>query len=348
MAIRQRISLLAAALGATIIGASAGLYAAKADPLADFYKDKRISIVVSTATGGTYGLYGRLVADHITKHLPGAPRAVVQFMPGAAGIIATNYMYNIAPRDGTAAGMLFKDMPMAQIARADTVKYDARNFNWIGSINQYYAVVMAWAESGIDSIEAARQKEFIMASNGPGHHGSVLSQVMNELLGTRIKMVSGYVNAGAQHLAMERGEVQGRVGSWESIKTGRASWLSEKKVHLIAQAGLSRAPDLPDVPLILDLMKDPLDRAVVELIDSGSVIGWSLSMPPGVSREVVAAWRNAFQKMTKDPEFLSAAKKLNADVDPRSGEDIERVINRVLAANPQVVQRLMNIVKATH
>lgn len=321
---------------------------AAADPIAEFYKDKRISIVVSAATGGTYGLYGRLVADHITKYLPGSPRAVVQFMPGAAGIVATNYMYNLAPKDGTYAGMLFKDMPMAQVAQPDAIRYDARNFNWIGSVNQYYAVVMVWAASGIDSLEAARQRELIMASSGPGHHGSVLSLVMNELLGTRIRMVTGYNNAGAQLLAMERGEVHSRVGSWESIKTGQASWIAEKKIHLIAQAGISKAPELPGVPLILDLIKDPTDRAVAELVDSGSVIGWSLSMPPGVSREMVATWRSAFQKMTKDEDFIRTAQKLNADIDPRSGEEIEAVINRVLAASPEVLQRTRALVKSTN
>jgi tripartite-type tricarboxylate transporter receptor subunit TctC len=321
---------------------------AVADPIGDFYKDKRISIVVSAATGGTYGLYGRLVADHITKYLPGAPKAVVQFMPGAAGIVATNYMYNIAPKDGTYAGMLFKDMPMAQVAQPDAVKYDARNFNWIGSVNQYYAVVMVWAASGIDSLEAARQKELIMASSGRGHHGSVLSLLMNELLGTRIRMVTGYNNAGAQLLAMERGEVHSRVGSWESIKTGQASWLAEKKINLIAQAGISKAPELSHVPLILDLIKNPTDRAVAELVDSGSIIGWSLSMPPGVSREMIAAWRTAFQKMTKDEDFRNTAKKLNADIDPRSGEEIETVINRVLAASPEVLERTRALVKSAN
>jgi tripartite-type tricarboxylate transporter receptor subunit TctC len=321
---------------------------AVADPIAEFYKDKRISIVVSAATGGTYGLYGRLVADHITKYLPGSPRAVVQFMPGAAGILATNYMYNIAPKDGTYAGMLFKDMPLAQVAQPDAVKYDARNFNWIGSVNQYYAVVMVWAASGVDSLEAARQKELIMASSGPGHHGSVLSLVMNELLGTRIRMVTGYNNAGAQLLAMERGEVDSRVGSWESIKTGQASWLAEKKINLIAQAGISKAPELPHVPLLLDLIKNPTDRAVAELVDSGSVIGWSLSLPPGVSPAIVSTWRTAFEKMTKDEDFRSVAKKLNADIDPRSGEEIEAVIKKVLAASPEVLQRTRSLVKSTN
>lgn len=343
-AIRYLASVVAACASSSFFIAAH----AAADPIAEFYKDKRISVVISAATGGTYGLYGRLVADHITKYLPGSPRAVVQFMPGAAGIVATNYMYNIAPKDGTYAGMLFKDMPMAQVAQPDAVRYDARNFNWVGSVNQYYAVVMVWAASGIDSLEAARQKELIMASSGPGHHGSVLSLMMNELLGTRIRMVTGYNNAGAQLLAMERGEVHSRVGSWESIKTGQASWLADKKIHLIAQAGISKAPELPHVPLILDLIKDPRDRAVAELVDSGSVIGWSLSLPPGVSRNMVSAWRAAFQKMTKDEEFRATAQKLNADIDPRSGEEIEVVINRVLAASPEVLQRTRALVKSSN
>lgn len=312
---------------------------AVADPVADFYKDKRVNLIVSFGTGGTYGLYGRLVADHITKHLPGNPKIIVQHMPGAGGIVATNHMYNLAPKDGTTVGMLFKDMALAQVAQPESVRYDARRFNWIGSVNQYYAIVMTWAATGADSIERARQQEVIMASSGQGHHGTILAQAMNDLLGTRFRSITGYDGAGAMHLAMERGEVHARIGSWESIKTGQAGWIRDKKIHLIAQAGVTKAPDLPDVPLVLDLVKNPADRSMIELIDSGSVVGWSITMPPDVPADRVAAWRKAFAALMKDEEFRAAAAKANADIDPRSGEEIAAVINRVLASSPEVFER---------
>lgn len=316
---------------------------AVADPVADFYKDKRVNLIVSFGTGGTYGLYGRLVADHITKHLPGNPKIIVQHMPGAGGIVATNHMYNLAPKDGTTVGMLFKDMALAQVAQPESVRYDARRFNWIGSVNQYYAIVMTWAATGADSIERARQQEVIMASSGQGHHGTILAQAMNDLLGTRFRSITGYDGAGAMHLAMERGEVHARIGSWESIKTGQAGWIRDKKIHLIAQAGVTKAPDLPDEPLVLDLVKNPADRSMIELIDSGSVVGWSITMPPDVPADRVAAWRKAFAALMKDEEFRAAAAKANADIDPRSGEEIAAVINRVLASSPEVFERTRKI-----
>ena len=316
---------------------------ALADPVADFYRDKRINMIVSFGTGGTYGLYGRLIADHIPKHLPGKPNIVVQHMPGAGGIVATNHMFNIAPKDGTTVGMLFKDIALAQVVQPDSVRYDARKFNWIGSVNQYYAVVMTWAASGADSLDAARQREVIMASSGPGHHGTVLSQAMNDLLGTKFRSITGYDGAGAMHLAMERGEVEARIGSWESIKKGQADWIRDKKIHLIAQAGIAKAPDLQQVPLVLDLVKDPADRSMIELIDSGSIVGWSLTLPPEVPTARVDAWRRAFEALMKDREFLDAAKKINADVDPKSGKEISDVIERVLASSPQVFDRVRKI-----
>lgn len=334
-------SLLAA--GACLVGASLASTLATADPIADFYQDRKINLVVSFGAGGTYGLYGRLVADHLPQHLPGNPKIIVQHMPGAGGIVATNHMYNIAPKDGAHVGMLFKDIALAQVVQPTSVRYDARKLNWIGSVNQYYAVVMTWAASGADSLDAARKQEVIMASSGQGHHGTVLSQVMNDLLGTRFRSITGYDGAGAMHIAMERGEVHARIGSWESIKTGQAGWLRDKKIHLVAQAGVSKAPDLPNVPLVLDLVKDPADRSMVELIDSGSIVGWSLSMPPEVPAERVAAWRTAFDKMVKDPEFLASARKMNADVDPKTGKEVSEVIERVLSSSPDVFERTRKI-----
>ena len=142
---------------------------------------------------------------------------------------------------------------------------------------------------------------------------------------------------------MERGEVHARIGSWESIKTGQAGWIRDKKIHLIAQAGVTKAPDLPDVPLVLDLVKNPADRSMIELIDSGSVVGWSITMPPDVPADRVAAWRKAFAALMKDEEFRAAAAKANADIDPRSGEEIAAVINRVLASSPEVFERTRKI-----
>ena len=304
---------------------------------------KRINLIISFGAGGTYGIYGRLVADHISRHLPGSPTVIVQHMPGAGGIVATNHLYNLAPKDGTTAAMLLKDIALTQIISPDTVRYDSRKFNWVGSVNQYYSVIMTWSASGANSIEAARKREVIMASSGVGHQGTVLAQAMNEILGTRFRSITGYDNAGAMHMAMEQGEVHGRIGSWESIKTGRANWLKDKKVDLIVQSGFTKTSDLPDVPLLLDLVKDSSDRAVLELIDSGSIVGWAVTLPPDVPAARVAAWRTAFDAMIKDPVFLAAASKMKVDVDSKSGSEVASLLDRVLASKPEVFERTRKI-----
>lgn len=310
---------------------------------AETFEGKRINLIVSFNAGGTYGIYGRLVAENISRHLPGSPTIIVQHMPGAGGIVATNHLYNLAPKDGTTVGMLLKDIALTQIISPETVRYDARKFNWIGSVNQYYSIVMTWSASGANSIDAARKREVIMASSGAGHQGTILAQAMNEILGTRFRSITGYDNAGAMHMAMERGEVHGRIGSWESIKTGQANWIRDKKIDLIIQSGFAKARDLPDVPLLLDLVKDPADRAVLELIDSGSIVGWSVTLPPEVSAARVAAWRTAFDAMIKDPIFLAAAKKLNVDVEAKSGSEVAGLMDRVLGSNPEVFERTRKI-----
>lgn len=310
------------------------------------FAGQRVNLIVSFGAGGTYGLYARLISEHIGKHLPGSPNVIVQHLPGAGGIVASNRLYNITEKDGLTVGMLLKDIALAQIVNADTVRFDARKFNWIGSVNQYYSVIMTWAGSGADSLETAKKQEVIMASSGPSHHGTILANAINEILGTRFRSITGYDNAGAMHLAMERGEVHGRMGSWESIKTGRANWLREKKIHLIVQSGFSKNADLPNVPLLLDLVKSPADRAVLELIDSGALVGWSLTLPPGVPAARVAAWRTAFERLVKDPAFLADAKKMNADVDHKSGADITALMERVLASPPEVFERVRKIAGA--
>jgi len=319
--------------------------AVKAQPSDVSFAGQRVNLLVSFAPGGTYGLYARLVSEHLGKHLPGSPTVIVQHLPGAGGITASNRLYNISEKDGLTVGMLLKDIALAQIVNADTVRFDARKFNWVGSINQYYSVIMTWAESGADSIETAKKREVIMASSGPSHHGTILANAMNEILGTRFRSISGYDNAGAMHLAMERGEVHGRMGSWESIKTGRANWLREKKIHLIVQSGFAKSSDLPNVPLLLDLVQAKADRQVLELIDSGAVVGWSLTLPPDVPAARVAAWRAAFERLVKDPALLADAKKLNADIDHKSGAEITALMERVLASPPEVFERVRKMAR---
>jgi len=317
-----------------------------AQPAGETFAGQRVNLVVSFGPGGTYGMYARLISEHIGKHLPGSPSVIVQHLPGAGGIVASNRLYNITEKDGLTVGMLLKDIALAQIINDDTARFDARKFNWVGSVNQYYSVIMTWAESGIDSIDAARKREVIMASSGPSHHGTILANAMNDILGTKFRSITGYDNAGAMHMAMERGEVHGRMGSWESIKTGRANWLRENKIHLIIQSGIAKAQDLPQVPLLFDLVKSPADRAVLELIDSGAIIGWSLTLPPGVSAARVAIWREAFDKLIKDQSFLADAKKMNADIDPKSGVEITALMERVLSSSPDVFDRVKKIAGA--
>lgn len=340
----------AAAACASVLAAATflGSYAAAADPVAEFFKDRQINFIVSYGPGGSYGLYAQIAARHLPKHLPGRPGVVVQFMPGAGGITATNHLYNLAPKDGTTVATVTKDLALEQALRPKDVRFDARQFGWVGSFAEYIAVFATWTASGITSIEDAKKRETIMATSGRGHQGSQLAVLMNEYAGTKFKLVAGYRGAADMNVAMERGEAHARITSWSGLKSQQGEWLTSKKAAVIAQGGEKRQTDLPDVPLFSEIVTNPEGRKLLALIESGAVVGWPVLLPPGVPADRLAAWRKAFEATMKDPEYIAEVKKAQLDVAPKTGAEITKAMNEALSVDEKVLARARVIADVTN
>lgn len=312
---------------------------ASADPVADFFRERQVSWIVSYGPGGSYGLYAQLAARHLPKHLPGKPTIVVQFMPGAGGITATNHLYNLAPKDGSVIATVTKDLALEQALRPKEVRYDARRFGWVGTFAEYIAVFAVWTDSGIRTIADTRQRETILATSGRGHQGSQLAVALNEYAGTKFKLVAGYRGAADMNVAMERGEAHARITSWSDFKSQQGDWLKTSKAAIVAQGGAKRQPDLPNAPLFSELVTDPDGRKVLALIESGAIVGWPALLPPGVPAERLAAWRKAFDATMKDPEFIAEVEKSKLEVLPKTGAELEKAIGEVLAVDEKVLAR---------
>jgi tripartite-type tricarboxylate transporter receptor subunit TctC len=316
---------------------------ASADEVADFYRGKTISVLIGVGAGGEYDTIARLVARHIGRHIPGHPSLVPQNMTGASGLKLMNYLATLAPHDGTAIGMISEGLPSLQAVGMAGVQFDAAKFNWLGAIAPIDETVAVWRTAGVTTFDGARAKELITGATARGSITYTFPALLNELFGTRFKLVTGY-NGGAEiNLAMERGEVEARNNTWSSWKATKPTWLSEYKISIILQAG-PRAADL-DAPLIADLTKNPDDRRLIDLILSGGALGRPLALTPDVPPERVAALRAAFDETVKDAEFLAEAKALNFDVDPVHGVDMQKTIERILSVSPDVARRAKHLLE---
>jgi tripartite-type tricarboxylate transporter receptor subunit TctC len=279
--------------------------------------------------GGEYDLHARLVARHLGKHIPGNPTVVPQNMTGAGGLLMANYLYDVAPKDGTYIGMLGNNFPAQQAVGAKGIRFDTAKFGWIGSISPTVETMATWKTTGVRTLEQARQKEVVAGATGRGAITYTMPAMLNELAGTKFKIVTGYQGGNAVNLAMERGEVGARNNTWSSWKVTKRAWLDNKDIHILVQAG-PKAPDL-DAPTIEEVLKNDNDRKVAALIVSGTRLGRPLGTPPNVPAERLKALRAAFLAVMKDPEFLKEAKQSSIEVDPVRGEDMAKVVEDVLA-----------------
>lgn len=328
---RFRMAASAAVFAATAtMGLSAG-----AQSVADFYKGKTITITAATGAGATYGVHGRLLAETMKKYIPGNPEIIMQFMPGAGGAKMSNYMYNVAPRDGTHIGFPLKYIAVNQALGRKGLKYDAAKFNYIGSLGPINSVVaMLKDKSPIATLDEAKAKEAVMASTGKSSETFITPTLMNNLLGTKFKIVTGYRGMKGVELAMAKGEAHGRAGSWDSLKAGQPEWLAQNKVSLIALSGLARNWDLPKVPTLIELAKTPEDKAVLSFFGNGNAVGWLFITPPDVPADRVAALRAAFDKSMNDPDYQAAVAGRKLDLKPVSGDEVTKLIKDTLAVTP--------------
>ena len=314
-------------MAAAVVMAVAFADFAAAQPADEFYKGKRITIVVGSAAGSGYDVYARLLARHMSKHIPGNPLLIVQNMPGGGGLTAANHLYNVATGDGTIIGGLQRGLLISPLILPDGVKYDVNKFRRLGSTNAETGVVAVWHTAPHLTIADVMEKEMIVGGSGPYTDSETTPRAYNRILGTRFRMVSGYQSTAPILLAMERGEVQG-IGnsSWSNWTTMYAHYLKEKTVRLLLQSGLDRNPDLPDVPMALDLAKTEADRQALKLLLAPNKIGRPFVAPPAVPPERVQVLRAAFEETMRDGTLVEEAKAQNLDISPVTGQEIEETV----------------------
>ena len=328
------------AVSVLAVGLSLGVFgAAAADAVSDFYKNRTVEVYIGTNPGGGYDLYGRLVARHIGNHLPGNPSVIAKNMPGAGHLKMVNWLFNAAPREGTAIAVAPQAIAIEQGLGSDGIQYDARQFVWIGRVAPIVEVTFTWHTSPTKTLADARQRETIMAGSGPTSPTVFYLKLLNALAGTKFKIIPSYSGTAEVQLGIERGEVEGGSKSWESMKVDNADWLRDKKVNILLQYAAERAPELPDVPLLAELGTTEADRAALRIYALGNELGRSIMTTPGVPSERAAALRQAFLQAMQSPALGAEVKKLRIEVGPLPGDKVAKLIDDTLATPPQIFAR---------
>ncbi len=317
-----------------------------AESVADFYKGKTIELLIGYSGGGGYDVYARLLARHMGKHIPGNPNIVPRNMPGAGSLVLANWLYNVATKDGTVFGIIGRGTGFDPLLGNDAAKFDATKYNWVGSMNNEVSVCVAWHTAGITDWKQLRKQELVVGGTGPSADTDQFPRIMNGVLNTKFKIISGYPGGNDINLAMERGEVQGRCGwSWSSVKSTRWNWYKEGKVKVLIQLSLEKHEDLPNVPLITDLADTDDERQILTLIFSRQALGRPFLAPPGIPQARTAALREAFMNTMKDKEFLDEAKKGKLEINPISGEAVQKIMANAAKTNPKILKKAAEMLK---
>jgi tripartite-type tricarboxylate transporter receptor subunit TctC len=329
-------------------GAAFGATAARAaDPVADFYSGKNVQLVIGYAPGGGYDVYARALARYMGRHIPGHPSIVVQNMPGAGSIKAANYLYNIAPKDGTAFGGFSRGAFLDPLlGRADGVQYVAAKYGWLGSISNEVGVCAFRADSGIATWQDMQKKSYVIGSTGAGADSDVFPTVLRKMFGLPMKVVTGYHSAADVVLAITRKEVDGRCGwSWSSMMTWNKSLYQTKAVNVALQLASQKLAELPDTPSIVEVARDADQQAALKLILSRQTMARPYVAPPGIPPERLAALRAAFDATMTDPDFLADAQRQDLEVRPVSGREADALITEIYASPPAVVKLAIEVMK---
>ena len=333
---------------ASFVAVAAALpHAAAAQTVEEFYKGRSIELVVGLSAGGGYDVYARLVARYMSAHIPGKPSIVVKQMTGGGSRVAANYGYNIAAKDGSVLVVPDQSLPLQQALGDPTVKFDSNKLVWIGNPIADNNILAAWHATGVTRWEQARDKPLSLGATGP-NTSAWYGQAMNAMVGTKFKIIMGYPGGAEINLALEKGEVDVRgSNSWSSWKVTRPDWVlgSPKKLHLLVQIGLKRDPELPDVPLLMELPEGANDKAALRLLSAPTTIGRPIFAPPGVPADRVQALRAAFDATMRDQAFTAEAKSLKLDLQPVSGVELQRIVADIVATPPHVVQRLKTVLE---
>lgn len=334
-----------------LAAAVAAIGAARAETVEQFYKGKTINIYVGTGENASaVSAYPRAMADVMSNYIPGNPGFIIRFMPGAGGIKAANFIAGIAPQDGTVYGFITRGFMLAPIL-SDQAQFDPTTLKWIGSPSREPSVGAVWnASTKVRTIQDAKAQETVMGATSMGQDTGIFPTMLNKYAGTKFKIVAGYKSAPDIELAMERGEVTGKIGwTWGALNSGNtANWLRDDKITLLVQLGLAKYGKISgDVPLAMDLAESEEGRKVIELISSPGATGYPSFMGPGVPQDRVEAMRAAYAKVMKDARFLAALKQQNLSADPMSGEEIEAIVKSIYAMPASVKERAKELMPTT-
>lgn len=311
----------------------------------DFFKGKQLRMIIPSGAGGGYDTFARILSAHLRNHLPGKPNIVDQNMPGASGMLATNWAASVAPKDGSVIVGTYNTLLIEPLFGNKSVKYDPRDFEWIGSMGKQQQICVTWHTSPIKTIEHAKEREIVVAATGATGNSATMPKQLNNLLGTKFRVVPGYSTSGAR-LSLERGESEGICGlSYSTLKAASPDWIDKKRINVLVQTGAKPQEGLEDVPLLRDIVKDQRDRRVLDTISFPEELGRPFLMPPGTPKNIVQMVRRAFDETMKDPAFLADAKKARLDLDPVSGEEMETMIKEAYSTPKDLIERAASLNK---
>lgn len=321
--------------------------AARAQSPADFYRGKTVSIIVGFGAGGGYDLYARLLGRFIGEHIPGKPNVIVQNMEGAGSVRAANFVYALGAKDGTVIAAVNQNMPMYQLLGGKAAQFVAARMVWLGSMGGSNGLLYTWHTSPVKSIEEAKRTEVKLGGTGTNSDSHIFPTLINNLLGTKFKVINGYAGGSKEvHLALERGEVEGRGGNaWASLTSSNRDWIDQKKLNILVQIGFKPEPEITDVPMLQDLVTSERDRQIVDLVSLPTVLGYAHWVAPEVPADRVAALRSAYAQTMKDPAFLAEARRLSMLLRPATGAEVEAQVAKVAATPKPVLEEAARVLE---
>ena len=338
----ERASMIALAL--VLAGFAAGTAAAQTPE--QFYKGKLLDLEIGYPTGGSNDAYGRLLANHLGRHIPGAPAIVPRNTPGAGSFLAVNRVYANLPKDGTVIALGAPTLALDERLGSQGARFKTAELNFIGRVDSLINIVMMWKASKVKSIADAQMNVSTLSGTGAGSTVSIYPTVLNNVIGTKFKLVMGYRGSNEAMLAMERGEVEGHSTAWAAVKVAKPDWLRDKTVNIIVQFALKRHPELPDIPTAVELARNDEERAVLSAIMNASEVGTAFFTTPGILPERLAVLRRAFDDTMKDPDFLAEAQRLRLGVSPLPGEELQKLVAQVSNLSPALLERVRAVYPA--
>jgi tripartite-type tricarboxylate transporter receptor subunit TctC len=334
---KSRLFVIAAAL---LIGGTMTASAQAPD-----LSGKTVQMIIGFGPGGGYDLWGRIVARHIGKHLPGKPNVVAQNMPGAGSYTAAAHIYSAAPKDGTVMGIIARDAPLGPLTGQEGARFDATKITWVGTPTTETNVCIAYKDAKVKKADDLYKTEIIMGDTGPGTGTHSYPKALNALLGMKFKLVGGYPSSSDVFLAMERGEVEGICESLDSVHGKRPDWVEKKTVVLLFQGGAEPNPEIKDVPFVVNFAKDEETKKAIEFLYAGQGIGRPFVAPPDLPPAVLKMVRDAFAATMKDPEFMAEVKQRKLDLAPVSGQQLEALIKKIYSTPKPIVQKVGELIK---